>query len=536
VAEAADVVVIGAGAAGAAATWRLARAGIAVVCLEQGDWVAPESLRSADPAWERHRLQDWNPNPNVRKLPADYPIDDSASPLRPLLFNGVGGSTIMWSAFNPRFRPSDFRVRSTDGVADDWPLGYDELAPYYDLGDSVQGVSGLTGDPAYPRRRTAPLPPLPIGPAGWRLADAFERLGWHWWLADRANRSVAGPNGEGVCNGCGVCEMGCPQRAKGSVDVTFWPAAIAAGARLITGARVREIVVDDRGHASGVLWIDRDRRTHLQAARAVIVAANGIGTPRLLLASRSNRFPDGLGNSEGVVGRNLMFHPIAYVSGVFAEPIHGHLGPSPSVVYSQQFYASDPKRGFVRGYMLSGMRGHGPLAMALGAWAEVAPWGREHHRRFARVLGRTGSIAVLGEDLPDPRNQVTLSATLVDADGIPAPELHYVLDDNSRRLLDHGIANAGEALREAGATETVVMPLLRDAGFHLMGTARMGSDPKRSVVDRWGRCHDVPNLFVCDGSVFVTSAAVNPTPTILALALRTADHIIATRGAIRARP
>lgn len=530
--EAVDVLVIGAGAAGAAATWRLARAGIRVLCLEQGDWVKPESLRSADPAWERHRLQDWNPNPNIRRLPADYPIDDRHSPLRPLLFNGVGGSTVMWSGFNPRFRPGDFRVRRCDGVADDWPLTYPELAPYYDLADAIQGVSGVAGDPAYPPRQVAPLPPLPMSPSGLRLIDAFEALGWHWWVADRASRSQ--PDGDlAACNGCGVCEMACPRRAKGSTDVTLWPAALAAGARLETGARVREITVAADGRATGALYIDRTGAEHQARAAAVIVAANGIGTPRLLLASRSNRFPDGLANSSGLVGRNLMFHPIAYVSGVFADLLHGHLGPSPSVVYSHQFYASDPSRGFVRGYMLSGLRGHGPLTMALGAWAEVAPWGRDHHRRFARVLGRTGSIAILGEDLPDQRNRVTLSPTLTDSDGIPAPELHYSVDDNSRRLLDHGIAQASQALMAAGARETVVMPLLRDAGFHLMGTARMGNDPRHSVVDRWGRSHDVPNLFLCDGSVFVTSAAVNPTPTILALALRTADHIIATKGAAR---
>jgi choline dehydrogenase-like flavoprotein len=526
-----DVLIVGAGAAGAAVAWSLAEDGFTVVCLEQGGWVEPSAMAHSHDDWELHRLTDFNADPNVRRRPEDYPVNDAASAIAPLMFNAVGGSTIHWSAHAPRYHPSDFRVRSLDGVGDDWPFCYDDLEPWYDLNDRLIGVSGVHGDPAQPARSPRGTGPIRIGQLGATMARGFERLGWHWWVSDGAFISEpypAGLNGANrrPCNHCGPCDLGCPIGARSSADVTYWPRALELGVELRTWCRVREITIDARGRARGALYYDRDGALREQTADLVVVACNGIGTPRLLLNSRSRLFPDGLANRSGLVGKNLMFHPFASVSGFFDEPLESYKGPIGQSIMSHEFYETDERRGFVRGYQLQVVRHAGPVATAAGGFvADPVPWGADHHRVFAERFGRAISIGVMGEDLPETINEVALDPELTDADGIPAPLVRYRLSDNSRRILTHGVARAGEALEAAGARQVLALNPMRASGWHLLGTCRMGASAYGSVVDQWGRSHDVPNLFVVDGSVFVTSAAVNPTPTIQAIALRAADHI-----------
>lgn len=528
--DVADVLVVGAGASSAALSWRLATRGFRVVCLEQGDWIRTDSYPHSDDDWEIHRLTDFNADPNVRQRPADYPVENSEATFAPLMFNAVGGSTIHWSAHFPRFHPSDFRVRTLDGVADDWPLSYAELEPYYDLNDREIGVSGLVGDPAYPARSDRQTPPLPIGSFGETIVRGFEKLGWHWWPSDSA--IISAPYGENrlPCNLCGPCDIGCTRASRSSADVTYWPRAVRAGVRLITNARVREIAIGNDGLARGAVYYDADGGLREQQAHLVVMACNGIGTPRLLLNSRSRLFPDGLANRSGLVGKNLMYHPVAAVGGVFPEPLDSAIGPIGASIFSHQFYETDETRGFVRGYMIQLVRQSGPLHTALGGYVgHRVPWGTDHHRVLAERLGHMINLTLMCEDLPDSHNEVVLDPVLTDSHGIPAPRIRYKFDQNSERMLDHAVASGRELLEAAGARSVQVTRVLRPSGWHLLGTARMGEDPSRSVVDRWGRSHDVPNLFVIDGSVFVTSAAVNPTTTIQALALRAADHIIATR-------
>jgi choline dehydrogenase-like flavoprotein len=528
-----DVVIVGAGASGAAVAWSLAEAGCRVVCLEQGDWVSPDRLPHHAADWESRRLTDFHTDPNVRRLPEDYPINDAESTFTPLMFNAVGGSTIHWSAHFPRYHPSDFRVRSLDGVGDDWPLTYAELEPFFDLNDRMIGVSGLAGDPSQPPRSPRQTPPLPLGRLGETLAHGFEKLGWHWWVADSA--IISAPYGEGrqACNHCGPCDIGCPTGARSSADVTYWPLALRLGVELRTRCRVREITLDARGRARGVVYYDPDGVIREQRAPLIILACNGVGTPRLLLNSRSAHFPDGLANRSGVVGQNLMFHPFAFVSGVFPEPLDGYQGAIGSFMLCHEFYETDERRGFVRGFQLQGVRQSGPVHTALGgSVAQRVPWGRDHHRVFGERFPRLATLAVMGEDLPEAINDVTLDPILTDGHGIPAPRVRYRLSDNSQRMLDYGVARATEALQAAGAREVLVASPVRLSGWHLLGTCRMGDDPAAAVVDRWGRCHDVPNLFIVDGSIFVTSAAVNPTSTIQALALRTADYIRRERASL----
>ena len=273
-----------------------------------------------------------------------------------------------------------------------------------------------------------------------------------------------------------------------------------------------------------MIYHDENGVEHKQRAEVVVVACNGIGTPRLLLNSRSKLFPDGLANRSGLVGKHLMFHPYAMVTGIFDEPLEGYKGPTGCCIMSQEFYETDRTRGFMRGYSFEILRGFGPVSTALwGMSTGRVPSGLDHHRAYADLFDRTAGMVVICEDLPDPGNSVSLDPDLTDSDGIPAPRLTYRLSENSTAMLAHSVARAKEVLEAAGARDTVSEAPLPFAGWHLMGTARMGTDPTRSVVNEWGRCHDVRNLFIIDGSIFVTAAAVNPTNTIQALALHVAD-------------
>ena len=518
-----DVLIIGAGASGAAVAWSLADTRLRILCLEQGDWMNPADYPTTGRDWEARQLSDFSFSPNQRRSAWDYPVSEDNSPIKIANFNGVGGGTILYAGHFPRFHPSDFRVRTLDGVADDWPIDYRTLEPFYAQNDRIMGISGLAGDPAYPDKQPV-LPPVPLGKAGATMARGMNALGWHWWPSDSA---VATQDYEGRarCINLGNCLGGCAQGAKASTDITYWPLAIRAGVELRTRCRVREITVDDHGMANGVHYFDGDGAEHFQAAEVVILAANGVGTPRLLLNSKSTAFPDGLANSSGLVGRNLMFHPYAGITGYFDSPQDGYRGPS-NVIWSQEFYETDPARAFVRGYTFEFTRGRGPVMTALSGFGTGRiPWGAGHHEAFRGLFNRITGMVAICEDLPEAHNRVTLDPFLKDPDGIPAPRIDYVLSDNSRRMLAHAVARGTQALRAAGAYDVSSESPLSIGGWHLMGTARMGIDPTRSVVNPWGRSHDVKNLFIVDGSIFVTSAGVNPTSTIQALALYIADSI-----------
>ncbi|HEY1935518.1 MAG TPA: GMC family oxidoreductase [Acetobacteraceae bacterium] len=518
-----DVLIIGAGASGAAVAWSLADTKMRIVCLEQGDWMKPSEYPSSGRDWEARAMNDFSTNPNRRARDTDYPINGENSPIQVVNFNGVGGGTVLYAGHFPRFHPSDFRVRSLDGVADDWPIDYETLAPYYDENDRMMGVSGLAGDPAYPPHEPM-MPPLPLGKSGAALARGLNKLGWHWWPSDSAIASVD-YEGRAKCINLAHCTSGCAQGAKASTDITYWPAAIRAGVELRTRCRVREVTVNEHGMASGAVYYDANGAEVFQPAEVVIVACNGVGTPRLLLNSTSARFPNGIANSSGLVGKNLMFHPYARIFGYFEEELDGNRGPG-NCIWSQEFYETDPARGFVRGYTFEFNRGQGAINAAIqGLETGRIPWGEAHHDAYRKLFRhRTGMVAIC-EDLPEEHNRVTLDPVLKDSNGIPAPKINYALSENSRRMLDHGIARASEILRAAGAFDVGYESPIGEGGWHLMGTARMGTDPARSVVNEWGRSHDVKNLFVVDGSIFVTSAGVNPTRTIQALALYVADNM-----------
>lgn len=524
-----DALIIGAGPSGVTTARVLAESGFRVTVLEQGDWPDVADYPSDKPERELLVAGPWNPNPNHRGAPSDYPVNDSDSDVHPFMFNGVGGSSVLFWAEWPRMIPSDFRVRTLDGIADDWPMTYEDLQPYYDVVDEMIGVSGLGGNIAYPDGYSLPQPPLPIGRIGRKAAEGMNKLGIGWWPGTSAILSQ-GTGSRGPCARWGTCGSGCPEGAKASFDVAMWPAALAAGVNLVTGARVREITVSDQGLATGATWIDRAGAEQHTSAPVVIVCANGIGTPRLLQLSTSSLFPDGLANSSGYVGRNLMMHPVATVLGEYEENVEPWLGPESHPIWSMHYAETDISRGFHRGAKWTAVVLQGPVGL-LQRFADLPlaeRTGRAGHELVERLYGRSFEIAASIEDLPDFENRVLLDPDLVDGDGIPAPKINYRMSDESKRALDWNLDRITEVHQAAGAISTKRVDFGGETGWHLLGTARCGDDPATSVVDGYGRSHDVPNLYIFDGSVFVTSSAVNPTPTITAFALRAAEHLIET--------
>jgi choline dehydrogenase-like flavoprotein len=298
------------------------------------------------------------------------------------------------------------------------------------------------------------------------------------------------------------------------------------GVEFLTECRVLEIVLNSSGLAEGVLYADASGIHHVLKARVVIVACSGVGTPRLLLNSKSSAFPDGLINETGLVGRNLMLHPLAYIEGVFDRDMRSSIGPHGCCILSQQFYETDVARDFKRGYTMQILRGAPPVETAItGYFMRQVPIGPDHHKRFSSVFNRTAGIAVISEDLPELHNRVELDLDCVDSSGMPGVKIHYTLGENTKNMLKHGIDMSKKVLVASGAKVISAFAPVKHTGWHLMGTARMGDDPNQSVVNRHCQVHGVPNLFVVDSSVFVTSGAVNPVATSQAVTLWACDYI-----------
>ncbi len=528
--EPVDVVVIGSGPSGAIVSQVLAEANAKVVTLEQGGWTKPVDHPHYERDWEWRRTADWAPDPNVRRRDDDYPVDTATS--RALMWNAVGGSTAVYTAQFPRMKPSEFRKGVEHGLAPDWPVAYEDLAPYYDATDRSLGVSGLAGDPAMPPQGAYPMPPLPMRPFCTTVGKAFDGLGWHWWPTPCAINSVA-YDGRPACNNCADCQSGCPRGSMMNASTALWPKALAAGVELRINARVERIDTDRDGRATGVTYIDRTTGTRaFQPAELVVLSANGIGSPRLLLMSDSARHPNGLGNSTDQVGRYLTHHTLVASEMWCEEDIQSHIGPCGAMV-SREFSETKPERGFVNGFNILVVRASGAGTQTLGSFynPKIAPWGEDHHAWFRRRFGHGFCAFAMGDDLPQAANRVTLSPELTDDDGLPAPMVTYKPHENDWRMMRF----AAERLRElAGAVNAFDLVLNeyigRDAAYHtpawhLMGTCRMGTDPENSVTTKWHQTWDVPNLYVIDGSAMPPAGASNPTTTILAMALRAATHL-----------
>jgi choline dehydrogenase-like flavoprotein len=541
--EEVDFVIVGSGAAGGVLAKELSTNGFSVVVMEQGPWIRPFQFRHDE--METYfgdgligRLADhphsWRATPDVEAQPAA---------LLPSLFyaKAVGGSSLHFAANYWRLRPVDFRERTLLGPLEgttfaDWPVTYEELEPYYTKVDWEVGVSGAPGPSDPPRSRGYPVPPMPIKSSGVLLRDGAARAGFSSQPAPLAILSEP-HNNRAACIHCGFCwGQPCEVGAKSSTLASMIPVAELTGrCEIRDRSTVTRIETDARGRVTRVVYLDADGVEHAQAAKAVVLAANGAETPRLLLLSESGRHPEGLANSSGYVGRNLMFNYNPATFARFSEPLNEYK----SVVATRvvmDFYDADPRRGFYGGGGLDARAAFGPLfwAMLQTPLGDTPSWGPEFKRQL-RGFNHTMQVMGHGTSLPRWENSITLDSNLVDAWGRPGIRVTY--DDHPDDLSFAAFIQdrSVEIMEAAGAEEIWRIPVAPSTvTAHLLGTCRMGDDPATSVVDRYHRAHDVPNLFICDGSSLVTSGRGQPTMTIQALAFRAADHIteFARRGEI----
>jgi choline dehydrogenase-like flavoprotein len=509
--EEVDFCIIGSGAGGGVLAERLARFGFSVVVLEAGPWHDSEDSMVSDEAGSAPLY--WN---DLRIVGGEEPLELGANNSG----RGVGGSTIHYAGFAPRLHPSDFRVRSLDGVAADWPIAYEDLEPYYEAMEREYPVSGPRRYP-WGKPHGYPYAPLQAGTAGQKLVEGCVRLG----IPVVAGGPIAIPAGavgkRPHCIMRGFCLLGCKVGAKSSTMVSHMPGAIEHGAEIRTESMAAEITLHPDGRARGVRYFrtgaDGRRQDLEQRAHAVIVAGYAIETPRLLLNSASSQFPNGLANGSGLVGKFLMAQAGPVVHGVFDEMIRQYKAP-PACAISEAFYETDPANDFVRGYALQTVSPL-PIAMAHilsedGLFGEKLVEAMQDYNHYA-------CLGVLGEVLPDERNAVSIHPTEHDADGIAVPYVRFSLFDNDKKMMAAGIQRATDVLRAAGARR--VSFVRRYA--HLVGTCRMGRSERDSVVDQWCRSWEVPNLLICDGSVLPTQGSANPALTISAIAARTADWL-----------
>ncbi len=520
-----DFLVVGSGAAGAAAAWKLCQNGFKVACLDRGGWMDPTKYPSTTYDWEHLKRTTMNPVIRDRQNSWDYPVDDSESPIAVCNFNAVGGSTILYSGHFPRFLPTDFKLKSLENLGADWPISYNDLSPYFVENEKEMSVAGLVGDPMYPDIESL-LPPVPLGTSGETLAKAFNKKGWHWWpsYSAIATRSV---NGRNACINLGPCNTGCPQGAKSSTDITYIPKAKKLGLTLMPETTVSKVIVEN-SRAVGVHAYDAVGQPKKIFAKNIVLAASSLGSAQILLNSRSKDAPNGLGNSSGQLGRNLMVHPLGYVEGIFPEALDTDIGPQGCMLYSLQHYRVG-NADHNLGYMMHALRGTGPVEAALSAYDKrKLKLGTELYSSFAEFYRKQLVISIICEDLPQEHNKIELDVNSSDRFGIPGIKFSYRLSENTKKMMAHGMGRAKEVLKEAGAKRTYAFGPVRNTGWHLLGTARMGLDPKDSVVGPDGSTHDVEGLYIVDSSVFVTSSCVNPANTIQAIALYLADRISQT--------
>jgi choline dehydrogenase-like flavoprotein len=526
-----DFLIVGAGAAGGVVAKELSTAGFRVVVLEQGPYLKEKDFRHDEfkHVWQAALINDQALSPNsFRKT------ERERARRQPVVEYGrlVGGGSVHFTANYWRFHEIDFVERSRLGAIpgaslEDWPITYADLEPYYTKAEYDLGISGEPGPFDPPRSKPYPLPPLPVKSSGVLLERGAKKLGWHAQPAPMAILSKP-YRGRSGCFHCGFCELfGCEVKAKSSSLASVIPMAEATGrCEIRPESYARRIQVDAAGRATGVTYFDRERSEQFQPARAVIVCCNGAETPRLLLMSKSNLFPDGLANSSGLVGKYLMFNGGAFCGGLFEHPLNEFKSVQVTRIV-HDFYDSDPKRGFYGGGGIDFRFDFYPISFALGALPKDAPrWGADFKKMLHEYYTRTTFVLAHTTSLPVETNSISLDPTLKDAWGLPAIRVTYRDHPDDLKIAKFFLDRSMELLEAAGARRRWAFPVEEQTyARHLLGTCRMGQDPKRSVIDKRHRTHDVPNLFLVDGSSLTTGGRGQPTCTIQALAYRAADEI-----------
>lgn len=538
-----DVCVIGTGAGGGVMIDRLTAAGFEVVALERGGRVGPidfddDELRNVirDQVFSPHQLETY-------RFDASAPSETGRFSH---LAHCVGGTITHWAAWSWRFQPDDFHVLSKEGpVAGaslaDWPISYEELEPYYTIAERDFGVAGdHTKNPfGAPQKTPLPNPPHPERVSAKKFAAGAKALGYHPFPVPKAiNSRVYG--GRPRCMYGGACRSyGCPVHAKATTLSVSLPRAERTGKLdLRPNAMVFDLPVDAAGRVTGARYLDEKGQEREVRARHTIVAAGAIGTPQLLLMAKSGRFPDGLANGSGLVGRNLTFHHHPSAIGVFDEDLRAYTGLEAHAAFDD-LHGSDPKRGFIRGGVCAEVNTftHQPIAYAAVLANDHGfggRWGAGLKERI-RAFPRTLTLTLIGEELPMEQNGVDLDPEVKDRFGLPVPRVtkkHHANDLAmyewfEKKLVEVAQAAGAKSVRPGRNPEVHISETRAQKGnAHNHGTARFGDDPSKAVLDRWCRSHEVPNLWVVDGSFMPTTGGYNPTLTILANAYRVADHFV----------
>ncbi len=512
--EEVDFVVVGTGAGGGTLAGKLAEHGFSVIAMDAGPYFRPLDEFASDET-EQNKLY-W----------LDRRITDGKDPIQMGGKNSgkaVGGSMVHFAMVSLRFRPEWFKSKTELGYGADWPLDWREMWHYYTMAERALSISGPVSYPWGPKRPRYPYRAHEVNEAGMLLAKGAEALGYKWTPTPLA--TVSAPHGKSPpCVYRGFCRFGCSTNAKQSTLNTWIPRGLAAGMEVRDLAMVGKIEVNDAGRATGVHY-HRDGAWQFQKARNVVVAGYAVETPRLLLNSATDRYRDGLANSSGLVGKYFMTQGNQAVWGRMDHEVRWYKGP-PSLAITEHWNYEDKGKDFFGGYC---WMGQGPLPIewsfvqtgSRGLWGERL---RQEMMQYNHMVG----LKIVSETLPDIRNTVTLADEL-DQYGLRIPRVTFSWGDNDKRLIKHALNQMTMSLQAVNAKDIWEQD---DDTNHLAGTARMGIDRDTSVVNADCRSWDIPNLWVCDGSVFPTTGGVNPSLTIQAIALRTADRIkaMAQRG------
>lgn len=537
-----DFLIVGAGGAGGVIAKELSTNGFQVVVLEQGPYLHEDDFvhdeLKARNLYVRPMFGEPVLTNDHRKQPNTFRRSekDTAEPHASVLYGRcVGGGTVHFTANYWRLHEGDFVERSRWGAIagtgfSDWPITYADLEPYYTKAEWELGISGQAGASPFdpPRSKPYPLPPMPAKSSGILLERAARKLGLHPFPAPLAvlTQPYRGRSG---CQNCGFCEwFGCEWAAKSSSLASVIPMAEETGRCEIRGnSYVKKIETDAHGRVTGAMYFDEKQNVQFQRAKAVVVCANGAETPRLLLLSDSSLFPDGLGNSNGMVGKFLMFDHGTVARAIFEHPLNDYQGVQVTRII-HDFYDADPKRGFFGGGGIDARFDQYPIAYALGGGLPPGSprWGAAYKRALSENFRRGMAIFAHTTSLPIETNSISLDPTVKDAWGQPAIRVTYTSHPDDVKTMHFFNDKALELLDAAGAQKKWAYPVESPkGGVHLLGSCRMGNDPKTSVVNKYHQVHDVPNLFLVDGSSMVSAGRHQPTCTIQALAYRAADHM-----------
>ena len=502
------VVVIGSGAGGGTLGSQLAQHGVRTVIMEAGGRHEIEDFDNDE--WGMFGKISWL---DKRTTSGSWRVAKDFSGLPAWIVKAVGGSTVHWAGASLRFQEHEWKVRTHYGNIPganllDWPIDANEMAPWYAKAEDNLGVTRTNGIPGLPGNNNFKI-----------MKAGADKLGYKECHTGRMAINSEPRHGRGSCQQLGFCFQGCKTGAKWSTLYVDIPNGEKTGKLEVrANSQVLKIEHDKSGKVTGVLYADKNGKQHVQKARVVCVAGNSYESPRLLLNSASSMFPDGLANSSGQVGKNYMRHMTGSVYALFDKPVNMHRGTTMAGIIMDEG-KHNPKRGFVGGYEMETLSLGLPF---MAAFLDPGAWGRE----FTTALDSYDHMAgmwLVGEDMPQEKNAVTLHPTEKDQFGLPVPNVHFDDHANDTAMRNHAYKQGAAVYDAVGATRTFPTPPYPST--HNLGTNRMSAKASDGVVNKWGQTHDIKNLFVSDGSQFTTGAAENPTLTIVALAMRQADRI-----------